>query len=142
MHPAILALFTALCWSIGGFFEKQGLKLGGLSPVMGITVRTTVALMVLSVASFRYWPTLQSAGTRPLLYLILGGGVLAGSVGMLCFYAAIHAGQLGQVMPVAFGLTPLVGFLLGVMFLGEPLLATRITGVLLTCAGVVLITWK
>lgn len=142
MHPALLALCTALCWSIGGFFEKQGLKLGGLTPVMGITVRTAVALVILSVASFRYWPTLAAAGTRPLLFLILGGGILAGSVGMLCFYAAIHAGELGQVMPVAFGLTPLVGFLMGVLFLGEPMLATRIAGVLLTCAGVVLVTLK
>ena len=28
MKPEVFALLTAICWGVGGFFEKQGLKLG------------------------------------------------------------------------------------------------------------------
>jgi len=36
MKPQILALITAMAWGIGGFFEKRGLHMGGLSPQVGI----------------------------------------------------------------------------------------------------------
>ncbi len=52
MNPQILALLTAMAWGIGGYFEKKGLHLGGLSPQMGITVRTAVALVILGAVSF------------------------------------------------------------------------------------------
>ena len=42
MNPQLLALLTAIAWGVGGYFEKKGLHLGGLSPQMGITIRTTV----------------------------------------------------------------------------------------------------
>jgi len=83
VSPQILALGTALAWGIGGFFEKKGLLLGDLSPQIGITVRTGVALLILAAVSFPQWKTLLSAEPRVWLYMILGGGVLAGAVGIL-----------------------------------------------------------
>jgi hypothetical protein len=32
MNPQLLALLTAAAWGIGGYYEKKGLHLGGLSP--------------------------------------------------------------------------------------------------------------
>ena len=61
LSPQILALCTALAWGIGGFFEKKGLLLGDLSPQIGITVRTAVALLILAVVSFPQWKSLLSA---------------------------------------------------------------------------------
>lgn len=139
MKPVLFAVLTAVCWSIGGFFEKKGLRLGNLSPVMGITVRTATALLVLTVASFPHWRTLAAAGTAPLLYLVLGGGVLAGSLGMLFFYTGIATGELSRVIPVAFGLTPLLGFLLGVVVMKEPATASKLLGVVFTSIGVLFI---
>ncbi len=138
--PVFFAMLTALCWSLGSFFEKRGLNLGGLSPIMGITIRTAVAIMVLGAFSYPQWHTLAGVGKLPMLYLILGGGVLAGSLGMLFFYTAIGTGKLSSVMPVAFGLTPLIGFILGVVFLHEPAHFHKIVGVLLVCTGVIFIT--
>lgn len=89
INPQLLALFTAMAWGIGGFFEKKGLHLGNLSPQMGITVRTAVAFLILGLVSYPEWKTLPQAGSKALLMMILGGGVVAGAVGMLCFYAAI-----------------------------------------------------
>lgn len=139
MNPQILALLTAVAWGIGGYFEKKGLNLGGLSPQMGITIRTAVALVVLGVVSFPQWKSLPQAGTKSILMMVIGGGIVAGSIGMLCYYAAISNAPLTKVMPIAFT-TPLFGALMGILLGGEPLTWKVGLGTLLTVAGIVVLT--
>jgi transporter family protein len=139
MKPQLFALLTAIAWGVGGYFEKKGLQMGNLSPQMGITIRTGVALIILSVASYPYWTTLPQAGTKALLYMIIGGGVVAGAVGMLCFYSALKGAPLGKVMPIAFT-SPLFGALMGVILGGEPLSVKTAAGMALTIGGIVLLT--
>lgn len=139
MNPQILALLTAMAWGIGGYFEKKGLHLGGLSPQMGITIRTAVALVVLAAVSFPQWKTLPQAGTRSILMMVIGGGIVAGSIGMLCYYAAINGAPLGKVMPIAFT-SPLFGVLMGIIFGGEPLTWKVAVGTLMTISGIVVLT--
>lgn len=139
MKPQVLALLTAIAWGVGGYFEKKGLHLGNLSPEMGITLRTVVALVILGVVSFPQWKTIPQAGPKALLFMILGGGVLAGAVGMLCYYKAIKGAPLTQVMPIAFT-SPLFGALMGIIFGGEPLTFKTAAGLLLTISGIVVLT--
>jgi transporter family protein len=141
MKPQIFALLTAMAWGIGGYFEKKGLHLGNLTPVMGITIRTSMALVILGIASFSQWKTLQQAGPKALLMMILGGGVLAGAVGMLCFYTAIKGAPLTRVMPIAFT-SPLFGALMGILLGGEPLTWKTALGMLLTVGGIVVLTME
>ena len=139
MKPQLLALITAMAWGIGGYFEKKGLHLGHLSPQVGITIRTAVALVVLSVFSAPQWSSILHAGPKALFSLVVGGGVVAGSVGMLCFYAAIKGAPLGQVMPIAFT-SPLFGVLMGVLVGGEPLTLKTVVGMAMTIGGIVILT--
>lgn len=139
MKPQVLALLTAIAWGVGGYFEKKGLHLGNLSPEMGITLRTAIALVILGVVSFPQWKTIPQAGPKALLFMILGGGVLAGAVGMLCYYKAIKGAPLTQVMPIAFT-SPLFGALMGIIFGGEPLTFKTVAGLLLTISGIVVLT--
>ncbi len=139
MNPQLLALITAMAWGIGGYFEKKGLHLGGLSPQMGITVRTAVALLILGAVSFPQWKTLPQAGTKAILMMVIGGGIVAGAIGMLCFYAALKGAPLNRVMPIAFT-SPLFGALMGIIFGGEPLTWKTAIGTLLTIAGIVTLT--
>ena len=139
MKPQLFALLTAMAWGIGGYYEKKGLHLGHLSPQMGITIRTAVALVILGIVSFPDWRTVPDAGPRALLSMVIGGGVVAGSVGMLCFYAAIKGAPLGKVMPIAFT-SPLFGALMGIAFAGEPVGLKDILGMVLTVGGIVLLT--
>jgi len=139
MRPEILALITAMAWGIGGFFEKKGLHLGHLSPQVGITIRTAVALLILAVVSFPQWRTIPAAGSRALIMMVLGGGVLAGAAGMLCFYAALKGAPLGRVMPIAFT-SPLFGALMGLTLGGEPLTLKNALGMLLTVGGIIVLT--
>lgn len=139
MKPQLFALLTAICWGVGGYFEKKGLHLGNLSPQMGITIRTAVALIILGFVSYPQWKTLPQAGSKALLYMIIGGGVVAGAVGMLCFYTAIKGAPLGKVMPIAFT-SPLFGALMGLILGGEPLTVKTIVGMLLTISGIIVLT--
>lgn len=139
MKPQLFALLTAICWGVGGYFEKKGLHLGNLSPTMGITIRTGVALVILAIASYPQWKTLPQAGPKALLYMIIGGGVVAGAVGMLCFYTAIKGAPLTKVMPIAFT-SPLFGALMGLAFGGDPLTLKTALGMLMTVGGIALLT--
>ena len=139
MKPQLFALLTAIAWGVGGYFEKKGLHLGNLSPTMGITIRTVVALVILAVASFPQWKSVTQAGPKALLYMVIGGGVVAGAVGMLCFYTAIKGAPLTKVMPIAFT-SPLFGALMGILFAGEPLTIKTALGMALTIGGIVLLT--
>lgn len=139
MKPQIFALLTAIAWGVGGYFEKKGLHMGNLSPTMGITIRTAVAVVILGAASFPQWKTLTQAGPKALLYMVIGGGVVAGAAGMLCFYTAIKGAPLTKVMPIAFT-SPLFGALMGIVLGGEPLTVKTIAGLLLTVGGIVVLT--
>jgi transporter family protein len=135
----VLALLTAAAWGFGGYFEKRGLHLGNLPPQLGITIRTAVALVILGFVSAPHWKLVPQAGTRPLLYMVVGGGLVAGSVGMLCFYAALKSGSLTRVMPIAFT-SPLFGALLAWTVGGEPVTAKGLIGMLMTVGGIVLLS--
>jgi len=139
MKPQLLALLTAFAWGVGGYFEKKGLTLGNLAPEMGITIRTGVALIILAAVSFPQWKTIPQAGSKALLYMIVGGGVVAGAVGMLAYYSALKGAPLTKVMPIAFT-SPLFGALMGMIFGGEPLNFKSIAGLVLTVGGIILLT--
>lgn len=139
MKPQIFALLTAIAWGVGSYFEKKGLNLGNLSPQMGITIRTFVALIVLSLVSYPHWKTVPQAGPKALLYMIVGGGVVAGSVGLLLFYMAIKGAPLSRVMPIAFT-SPLFGALMGFIFGSEPVTFKTILGIFMTVGGIILLT--
>lgn len=139
MKPELFALLTAVCWGVGGYFEKKGLHLGNLSPTMGITIRTATALIILAAASFPQWKNLPQAGPKALLYMILGGGVVAGAAGMLCFYTALKGAPLARVMPIAFT-SPLFGALMGILLAGDPLTWKTALGMLMTVGGIIILT--
>ena len=139
MKSQLLALITAMAWGIGGYFEKKGLHLGGLSPQVGITIRTAVALLILGAISFPQWKSIPTAGTKAILMMVVGGGIVAGAIGMLCFYAALKGAPLNRVMPIAFT-SPLFGALMGIIFGGEPLTWKVALGTILTIAGIITLT--
>ncbi|MDM7914973.1 MAG: EamA family transporter [Candidatus Eisenbacteria bacterium] len=139
MKPELLALLTAAAWGIGGYFEKKGLHLGHLSPQLGITIRTAVAFVILAAVSAPQWKSLPHAGPRALLMMTVGGGIVAGAAGMLCFYAALKGAPLTRVMPIAFT-SPLFGALMAVALGGEPLTLKTVAGIALTVGGIIVLT--
>ncbi|MBP1641718.1 MAG: putative rane protein [Acidobacteria bacterium] len=138
MRPLLLALATAAAWGIGGYFEKKGLHAGNLSPQVGAFLRTAVALAVLGLASGPELRQLAGAPPRALWSIAIGGGIAAGGLGILCFYAALRAAPIQQVMPIAFT-SPLFGALTAMALGGETISVRSALGMLLTLAGIGLI---
>jgi transporter family protein len=138
MKAQLLAVATAAAWGIGGYFEKKGLAAGGLAPQVGATLRTLIALVVLAAVSGPALRQLAVAPPRSLLTIAIGGGVLAGGVGILCFYAALRSAPIQQVMPIAFT-SPLFGVLAALAVGGEKLTLRDLCGMALTLTGVAIL---
>ncbi len=140
MRPELFALITAIAWGVGGFFEKRGLSIGNLTPQVGITIRTAVALVILGAVSYPQWKTIPAAGPKAILLLAIGGGVVAGSIGMLSFYSALRgASSLTQVMPIAFT-SPLFSAITSLIFGAEKMTWQTGLGMVLTIAGIAVLT--
>ena len=138
MRAEFWAVLTALCWAFGSILEKRGLKLGEMSPVLGAGVRTAVSLLLLSALSWRYWGQLRTCGVKPILLVALGGGVLAGALGIASLYAGLKSGNIAVVMTIAFCLTPIIAATGGHFLLKEKLSYIQILGICLCVAGAAL----
>ncbi|MCK5686665.1 DMT family transporter [bacterium] len=141
MRAEIWAVLTAVCWSCGSVLEKKGVKLGQLSPVMGTTIRTFFSLMLLSFLSFPYWKQLKTCGTKSISLIAIGGGVIAGGLGIVFLYTGLKSGHISVVLAIAFCLTPVIGSILGYVTLGEKLSNVQITGVVFCILGVFMLTF-
>jgi len=141
MRAEVWAVLTALCWGFGSLLEKMGVKIGGLTPVMGTVIRTFVSLLLLTALSAPYWGQLKTAGPKSLLLIAVGGGVLAGGLGIMFLYTGLKTGNLSTVMTIAFCLAPVAGALLGYFVLHERLAPLQVLGIFMCVAGAALVTY-
>ena len=135
------AVLSAFCWGAGSLLEKKGVKLGGLAPVMGTLIRTTFALLFLLAVSFPFWGQVRMAGNKSISLIAIGGGVLAGGLGIVILYSGLKAGNLSTVMTIAFCLAPVIGTALGYIVLQEKLTSVQIIGIVLCVTGAALVTY-
>lgn len=147
MNAIILAVLAGLCWGIGEVFTKSVLHSGKVGPLTAIAVRSTVALPVMWIVYVvlvhgrRLEPVNWLKADGPtLLKLVCGSGLVAGAAGMICFYAALHLGEISRIKPIAFSIAPAAAVILGWAVLHEPLTARKIIALALILAGVVLLT--
>ena len=141
MKPEVWAILTALCWGFGSLLEKQGVKIGGLAPVMGTAIRTAVSLLLLLALSAPFWGQVRTAGIKSISLIAVGGGILAGGLGVMFLYTGLKSGQLSTVMTIAFCLAPVIGAGLGYFVLHERLAPAQWLGVSLCIAGAAFVTY-
>lgn len=145
----LLAVLAGLGWGIGELFTKSVLHTHKIGPITAITVRSTVAIPVLWAVYFVCVQMKQlepvnwtSAGAPTMLKLVLGSGLVAGAIGMLCFYCALNFGPVSTVKPIAFTVAPAIAVMLGWIVLGEPMSLRKAIAVGLIISGVVLLTFS
>lgn len=118
MKPYVLfAILAGAAWGIGGYFEKAGLRALGIPPIAGITLRTAVAFVLLGLLTIPAWRSITNPGdVRAWAMILLGGGVVAGSLGMWSFYSSLaRTENLGVTLALAFALSPLAGTTVGLI---------------------------
>lgn len=128
---------------MGSYFGKKGLSIAGLDPKVGLIIRLTVSLIIVTIIAFPKLGQITQAfavngGKKGLLQLLFFEGIVAGTMGMLFYYGAIKHGDLTKVTPLAFA-TPLWGFLLGWLLGGEQITALNVIGAVLAITGVVIL---
>ena len=141
MRAEIWAVLAAFCWGIGSLLEKRGLHIGGFTPVMGTVIRTTVSLLLLLALSFPFWGQVRMAGIKSISLIAIGGGVLAGGLGLIFLYTGLKTGNLSTVMTIAFCVTPVIGTALGYFVLHEKLTLVQLIGIVLCVTGAALVTY-
>lgn len=136
-----LAVVAGVAWGVGGYFEKAGLRVLGMPPIAGITVRTTVALLLLAALSLPAWKLVAQPGSRAgWVMLVAGGGVVAGALGMWAFYGALATtSNLGVTLAIAFACSPVAGTLVGLLRRDQPLDVKTALGLVAIVLGIVLV---
>lgn len=142
MKPYVLfAILAGVAWGLGGYFEKAGLRAMGIPPIAGITLRTLVALVILGLLSLPAWKSIVNpADTKAWLMIIIGGGIIAGSLGMWSFYSSLSLSEnLGVTLALAFAFSPLTGTVVG-LIKGDQHIDLRLAlGLVAIIAGIVLV---
>lgn len=113
----LYAMLAGFAWGLGGFYEKAGLQALKLPPIAGITLRTVIALIILGTISIPAWKEVgELSNPRAWLMIAIGGGVIAGSLGMWSFYSSLSMTEnLGVTLAIAFAFSPLTGTLVGLI---------------------------
>jgi len=141
MKPEGWAILTALCWGVGSLLEKRGVKIGGLAPAVGTLLRTGFSFLLLLAITLPFWSQIKTAGFKSILLIAIGGGVLAGGLGIVFLYSGLKTGNLSTVMTIAFCLTPVIGAALGILVLQEKLNLLQLLGIVLCITGSVLVIY-
>ncbi len=145
MRFEIYALLTALSWAAGSIIEKQGVKIGNFSPIMGTAIRTFVSLIILiaylaiiPIFADSLWPQLKAAPAKSFLYIAIGGGLLSGTLGIYFLYTAMAKGNVSTVLVIAFCFAPVLGAIISYLFLNEKINAIQLSGMAMCIVGAAL----
>lgn len=135
------AILAGIAWGVGGYFEKSGLKSMGIPPIAGITLRTAVALVLLGVLSIPAWKAITNPGDLSAwLMIIIGGGILAGTLGMWSFYSSLaETDNLGIALAIAFACSPIAGTITGLIRGDQPMDWKIAAGLISMIIGIILI---
>ena len=149
MKAILFAIGAGVCWGVGEVITKMVLHTGKVGPVTALALRSTIAIPIIWLAyAFvvhrfelepRAWPSMP---TPTWTKLALGSGLIAGGLGMICFYVALNLGEVSRIKPIAFTLAPAIGVLLGWLVLGEEMTLRKIIAVAMVLTGVVLLAIK
>ncbi len=137
----IYAVLAGVAWGIGGYFEKTGLQQMKIPAIAGITLRTFVAFIILGLLSIPAWKSISNpSDVKSWLMIIIGGGIIAGTLGMWSFYSALSVSEnLGVTLAIAFAFSPIAGTVMG-LIRGNQKIDLKIgLGLLAIIIGIVLI---
>jgi len=115
------------------------ISLRNIPPEVAVLVTNVIlVLSALAWALFRGIKILDHLTfNQPTLFLLLAGVVLSCSV--ISFYMALSRGPISAVLPI-FGMNVAVASVLGFLVLGEPVNASRISGIILAGGAIFLLT--
>lgn len=131
------ALLSAVFAALTAILAKLGLQ--SINSDLALLVRTAVVMVSMTaiVTATGQWQSLRDVDSRNWCFLILSG--LATGASWLCYFRALQLGDAARVAPVD-KLSVVLVAIFAVIFLHERLTLLQWGGILLVCAGVILIS--
>ncbi len=146
MKAIIFAVLAAVCWGVGELCTRSVLHGRQVGPMGVLLVRIAIAVVPAAIVFYLAavkWQTeplaIWRADGSTMVKLLLGSGLLAGFGGVLFFYLALSAGEIGVVKPIAFTVAPALAVVLGWVVLGEMMSVRKAAGVVCVVVGIVLL---
>ena len=133
----VLWLLTLLFWGSSPLLEKLALR--AVSPLLALTIRTSVAALALILAAVVSVEASEiSAVSARDVFVLAASGILAGFLGMFTYFSLLKTGEASRIVPLT-AAYPLVTALLALVFLREHLTPLRLFGILLTISGLIIL---
>ena len=133
----IYSALALLVWGLWAFLPK--LALSCLDPKTAFTFEVIGGSLTGLLAFLILRPELGGAEIRGIIPAFITG--MMGYLGLLCFMYAIRAGKISVVAPLT-ALYPVVSLALAMIFLKERINIVQLTGIILACVSVVLISYE
>ncbi len=132
----VLALLCAMVWGVAPIFEKLSLR--DTTSFVALTIRSVATSITLILIAFFTGREREIVGVSlyTLSYILIGG--FFGILGLYIYFTALKMGTPSKVVPLV-NVFPLFTALYAAAFLGEKLTPTRLIGIALVVAGVILI---
>lgn len=130
-------LITVVAWGAGSVLDKVLMR--ELSPWPAVFARMIVGTAIISAYAVGSGALSQLRGMSWVTVGALVGSALLGSfIGQVSYYTAMQHADASLVVPMT-ATYPLVGAMLAIGFLGEPLTVSRVAGALLVVGGIMLL---
>ena len=131
------ALFAMVAYGVSAVLLKLAFR--GISvPLVVTTTNIAIVLSGVTWAAFQGSSAFRNVGfNSATAWLVIAAPMVA--VSIVTYYRALSLGPASVVMPI-FALSSAIAATLAILFLGEPLKATRVLGLLLTIAAIFLLT--
>lgn len=137
MNYYIFALLAAFFFGLAPIFGKLGLE--GVNPALAICIRSFIisGIMLVWLLFNNDISPLTDVNLSNWVFIALEG-ICAALLGQLLYFHALKSGDASIVVPLI-ATFPLVTFILATLFLGDKLSLTKISGILFTILGIVLL---
>lgn len=135
----ILALMTSLLWGLTPILDKLSVSKASPSAVMAIRFTTTF-FCVLPLFFIPRLRTEIAALPARTVWTIVTAAVLSAIFGIGLYFMAMRTMEATRVTTVC-ATYPLITFILGVMFLQEPVNLTKALGTVFAVAGIILLSF-
>ena len=143
----LYCLVTVLAWGLASVLDKVLVGERGLSPWTAVLLRMAAGTAFISVyaihtgalAEVRGMGRMEPAAMWTLIGAFAGSALLGSFIGQVAYYHALQHADASRVVPIT-STYPLVGAMLAVGFLREPLTVQKVLGAALIVMGIILLS--
>lgn len=136
MRAYVFAFLTMLFWGLSPALEKIGVS--KLTPLTAVSMRSFFVAAILLVLFFATGGHIEVAKEPSTLIYVLIGGIFAGLLGQLTYFAALKTGEISRVVPIVASY-PVIAFVIGLIFFNEAITLPKAIGTVFVIVGVLLL---